>query len=95
MPTPETVLMWSAAVILAAVALAATAAALWFIANIVHAYRMQFLVRGLTRAQIRDCRDLAAQFRRQNGTSNGPVSPPVDPIRIPKNHPENEEPADA
>lgn len=94
MPTPETVLMWSAAVILAAVALVAVVAALWFTAAAVHGYRMRFLVRGLTRAQIGQCRNLAAKFRRENGTSSGPLSPPVDPIRIPKNHPEDEEDSD-
>lgn len=89
MPTPETVLMWSAAVILAAVV-----AAFWFTAAAVHGYLLRYRVRGLTRAQIGQCRNLAAKFRMENGTSNGPVSPPVDPIRIPKNHPEDEEPTD-
>jgi len=33
---------------------------------------------------------LAADFRRYDGTSNGPVSPPVDPISVPRNHPNKE-----
>lgn len=90
----EVILMWSAAVILAALAVATATAALWFAAAAVHGYRMRYRVRGLTRAQIGACRDLAHEFRRQNGTTNGPVSPPVDPIQVPKGHPEDEESSD-
>ncbi|WP_160051221.1 hypothetical protein [Nocardiopsis sp. FR26] len=87
---PELVLMWSAAVILVAVAVAALAGAAFMVAATVHGYLNRYRVRGLTREQIGECRNLAAQFRRQNGTANGPVSPPVDPVNQPKHHTDDE-----
>lgn len=76
----DTVLMWSAAIILAGVAVAVAVLAFWFTAAAVHGYLRRYRIRGLTREQIGECRNLAAQYRRENGTTNGPVSPPVDPI---------------
>ncbi len=76
----ETVLMWAAAIILAAVAIAALAGAAFMVAATTHGYVRRYRIHGLTRAQIGECRKLASQYRRENGTSNGPVSPPVDPI---------------
>ncbi|MBB4935671.1 hypothetical protein F4561_006580 [Lipingzhangella halophila] len=88
----ETVLMWTAAIILAAVALAACAFAVWAVIVVVHGYNMRYRVRGLTRDQIGDCIRLAARYRYENGTAGqGPVSPPVDPVRQPRWHPEDEE----
>lgn len=83
--------MWSAAVILAAVAVAAVALAGFVVVAVVHGYLNRYRVRGLTRAQIGECRELAARFRRENGTVNGPVSPPVDPVNQPAWHPEDDE----
>lgn len=91
---PEAVLMWSAAVILAAVALAAAVAVMRFTASIFHVYLMRYRVRGLTRAQIAACRNLAADFRRFNRTNNGPVSTPVVQVRVPRGHKEDEESSD-
>jgi hypothetical protein len=82
--SPEFVLMWSAAIILAAVALAAAALAFWFAVSTVHGCLMRYRVHGLTRDQIHDCVQLAARYRRENLTSGGPVSPPVDPVMQPR-----------
>lgn len=91
--SPEPVLMWSDAIILAALALAATTLALWFAAQAVQGYLTRYRVRGLTREQIAECRKLAARYRYENGTAGcGPVSPPVDPVRAPRRrHPDPEE----
>jgi hypothetical protein len=81
--SPESVLMWAAAVIAAAVALAAAALAFAYAVSTVHGCLMRYRVHGLTRDQIHDCVQLAARYRRENRTSGGPVSPPVDPVMQP------------
>lgn len=69
--TPETILMWSAAIILAALALTAATFALWWASTVGHGALNRWRIRGLTRDQIAECRALAARFRTQNMTSTG------------------------
>lgn len=64
--TPEAVLMWSAAVILAAVALAAVTASVWYAAVTVHEWRRRYRIRGLTGAQVRYIKRVSARFQARN-----------------------------
>jgi hypothetical protein len=64
--TAETVLMWSAAVILASLALAVAAVATFAIGVMVREYINRYRIRGLTGAQIRYARRLLRRFRDRN-----------------------------
>lgn len=86
--TLQIALMWTAAITLA---LVAATNAVYCVAVAIQEYLNWYRVRGLTRAQIGECRALAAQYRRENGASNGPVSPPVDPVNPPRWKPDTKE----
>lgn len=63
---PELILMWSAATILAAIALTVATFAVHVAMVAVQEYLNRYRIRGLTRAQIRNVRRFAADLRRAN-----------------------------
>lgn len=64
--TPETVLMWSAAAILAALALVALNVAVYLAAVTVRDYVDRYRIRGLSSGQLRQVRQYANELRQEN-----------------------------
>ncbi|WP_435108131.1 hypothetical protein [Nocardiopsis synnemataformans] len=63
---PELVLMWSAAIILAAVALAAVGVGIAFFGAMLHQAVNRWRIKGLTAAEVRYVRRVAARLRERS-----------------------------